>query len=142
MPKGDKSKKNGSSREVKEKVKGPLLLSKDVEGTVYGQVTKALGDCNFKVFCFDSTERMCHLRGALAKNKSKQNRIEIDTIVLVGLRDFQDEKGDIIYVYSKEQVGELKNMKEIPSKITTSENSYDDDNDDDVVFDDTVFDEI
>ena len=139
MPKGDKSKKNGSSREIKEKVKGPLLLSKDVEGTVYGQVTKTLGDCNFRVFCFDSTERMCHLRGALAKNKSKQNRIETDTVVLVGLRDFQDQKGDIIYVYSKEQVAELKAMKEIPSKITTSDNSYemDQDNEDSgFVFDD------
>lgn len=141
MPKGDKSKKNGSSREVKEKAKGPLLLSKDVEGTVYGQVTKALGDCNFKVFCFDSTERLCHLRGALVKNKSKQNRIETDTIVLVGLRDFQNEKGDIIYVYTKEQVAELKNMKEIPSKIV-NESSHDVDDNDDIVFDDTVFDEI
>lgn len=139
MPKGDKSKKNGSSREVKEKVKGPLLLSKEVEGTVYGQVTKILGDCNFRVFCFDSTERMCHLRGALSKNKSKQNRIEIDTVVLVGLRDFQNEKGDIIYVYSKEQVSQLKNMKEIPSKIS-SENSYEIDQDEeDSGF---IFDEI
>lgn len=138
MPKGDKSKKNGSSRQAKEKSKGPLLLSKDVDGTVYGQVTKALGDCNFKVFCFDSTERLCHLRGALSKGKSKENRIENDTIVLVGLRSFQDEKGDIIYVYSKEQVAELKSLKEIPSKIASSENSYEveqDDDDNGFVFD-------
>ena len=141
MPKGDKSRKNGSSRQSKEKSKGPLLLAKDVEGTVYGQVTKTLGDRNFTVFCFDSTERFCHLRGALSKGKSKENRIEVGTVVLIGLRTFQDEKGDIVYVYSKEQVMELKGLKEIPSKITTPDSSYEIDNDDE---DDNgfIFDEI
>ena len=118
MPKADKSRKNGSSRQPKEKVKEALVLKKDVEGTVYGHVTKILGDCNFMVYCFDGTERLCHVRGSVKRGKDR--RVELDGIVLVGLRDFQEDKGDIIYLYTKEQIAELKNMKEIPSKIASA----------------------
>jgi hypothetical protein len=58
---------------------------------------------------------MCHIRNSLKRTRSQ--RIELDSIVLVGLRDFQDGKGDIIHLYSKEHVAQLKNLKEIPSKI-------------------------
>jgi translation initiation factor 1A len=118
MPKADKSRKNGSSRQVKENVKENVLLSKDVEGTTYGHVTKILGDCNFTVYCFDGKERLCHLRGAVKRGKDR--KIEIDAIVLVGLRDFQEGKADIVYLYSKDQVSQLKNLKEIPSKIISA----------------------
>ena len=35
-------------------------------------------------------------------------------IVMVSLRDFQDEKCDIILKYFPEEVKQLKNLKEIP----------------------------
>lgn len=113
MPKDTKSKKNGSSRNPSESVKGDLLLK--IDGSVYGQTSHILGDCNFTVLCFDGRERLCHLR----KSIKKREKVGVDTIVLVGLRDYQDDKGDIIYVYSKEQVGQLKQLKEIPSKIVS-----------------------
>ena len=114
MPKNAKSQKN-SSRKEKEKVNEELILTKNIEGTIYGHVTRILGDCNFNVSCFDGKERMCHIRNSLKRTRSQ--RIELDSIVLVGLRDFQDGKGDIIHLYSKEHVAQLKAMKEIPSKI-------------------------
>jgi translation initiation factor 1A len=117
MPKGDKSRKNGASREVKKDIKEPPILSKDVDGTVYGHVIRILGDCNFSVACFDGKERMCHIRNSVKKGYNR--RIELDSIVLVGLRDFQDGKGDIVYMYSKDQVADLKAQKEIPSKIAS-----------------------
>lgn len=118
MPKADKSRKNGSSREPKEKASEEIVLKKDIDGTVYGHVTKILGDCNFTVYCFDGVERLCHIRGSVKRGKDR--KVELDGIVLVGLRDFQDNKGDIIYFYTKEQTIFLKNMKEIPSKIASS----------------------
>jgi len=118
MPKSDKARKNGSSREPKEKASEDIVLKKDIDGTVYGHVTKILGDCNFTVYCFDGTERLCHIRGSVKRGKDR--KVELDGIVLVGLRDFQDNKGDIIYFYTKDQTIILKNMKEIPSKIASS----------------------
>lgn len=112
MPKKDKSKKNS----VKTVEKRPLLLKMD--GTIYGQVTKTLGDCNFTVFCFDGTERLCHIRKSI-----KKQIVSVDSIVLVGLRDFQDNKGDIIYVYQKEEVYELKKRKEIPDTSNVNNNT-------------------
>jgi len=142
MPKSDKSKKNGSSRQPKENVSADsIVLSSNVEGTSYGQVIKVLGDCNFTVLCFDGRERLCHVRKS-TKRKQKGNRAENDSIVLVGLRDYQDEKGDIIYIYTKEQVSILKRMREIPSITSSNTETLDDDeneNDEDNGF---VFDEI
>jgi hypothetical protein len=48
MPKNAKSQKN-SSRKEKEKVNEELILTKNIEGTIYGHVTRILGDCNFNV---------------------------------------------------------------------------------------------
>ena len=134
MPKADKSKKNGSSRKGDTVKKGrPLVKSSDVEGTVYGQVTRSLGDCNFMVYCFDAKERLCHIR----KSIKKTERAEVDTIVLVGIRDFQEDKGDIVYIYTKDQTADLKRMNEIPSKVSTGMDGSDeeDDMESDIIFD-------
>jgi translation initiation factor 1A len=142
MPKSDKSKKNGSSRQPKENVSADtIVLSSNVEGTSYGQVIKVLGDCNFTVLCFDGRERLCHVRKS-TKRKQKGNRAENDSIVLVGLRDYQDEKGDIIYIYTKEQVSILKRMHEIPTVTSSNPDTMDDDDNDNDEDNGFVFDEI
>jgi translation initiation factor 1A len=123
MPKDQKSKKN-SDRKPSEVVKGDIPLK--VDGSVYGQVTSVLGDCNFRVLCFDGRERMCHLRKAAKKGE----RVVTGVIVLVCLRDYQDDKGDIIHVYTKDQTVQLRQMKLIPTKISTNEETEVDTNDD------------
>merc|ERR1719213_447000 len=42
--------------------------------------------------CFDGVERLCHIRGKLRKKVW----IAQSDIVLVGLRDYQDAKADVI----------------------------------------------
>lgn len=130
MPKADKSKKNGESRVKKESVKKPLVFSRDVPGTVYGQVLRTLGDCNFSVFCFDGQERMCHIRKSIKRGE----RAEVDSIVLVGIRDFSEDKGDIVYIFTKDQASELRRLHEIPSKVVKDDED-DSKNDDEVEFD-------
>lgn len=142
MPKSDKSKKNGSSRQPKENVSADtIVLSSNVEGTIYGQVIAVLGDCNFTVLCFDGRDRLCHVRKS-TKRKQKNNRAEKDSIVLVGLRDYQDEKGDIIYIYTKEQVSILKRMREIPANTSSNADTMNDDENEDEEENGFVFDEI
>ena len=54
----------------------------------YAQVLKMLGNGRLNAFCFDGKERLCHIRGKLRK------KVWINTgdIILVGLRDYQDDK--------------------------------------------------
>lgn len=107
MPKNVKTKKNSDKKQVK--VKREFVLSSEIEHTVYGQAKKILGDCNFMVDCFDGVERLCHIR-----KKVKRDIVQLDSIVLIGLRDYQDGKADIIFVYNRDEVNELKRLNEIP----------------------------
>lgn len=58
----------------------------------------------------------------------------MDDIVLVGLRDFQDEKCDILLKYLIDEVRNLKQYGEIPENIKINEKSGDNQ---DVVFEDS-----
>ena len=80
-------------------------------GQEYARVTKMLGDCRLLAFCFDGKERMCKIRGAFRKRVW----IREGDFILVGLRDFQDDKADIIGKYSSDEVRRLRVLREIPA---------------------------
>jgi translation initiation factor 1A len=107
--KGGKSKRKGKNKND-EGEKRELLLKE--EGQQYGQITKILGNCRVEVFCFDGQIRMGHVRGKFRK-KVWINR---DDIVLIGLRDYQDGKCDIIHKYTSDEARRLKNRGELPAK--------------------------
>ncbi|CAE7809289.1 tif11 [Symbiodinium sp. CCMP2592] len=69
-----------------------------------------LGNGRCDVQCVDGVKRLCHIRGKMRK-KVWCNQGDI---VLVSLRDFQDEKGDIITKYTAEEARSLKNYGELP----------------------------
>ena len=75
----------------------------------------------------DGVKRMCTIRGKL------KNRIWITTgdIVLIGLREFGDDKADVISKYYDEEAKELKELQEIPEHIKINEGDFDFDEDDD-----------
>merc|ERR1719230_2420973 len=74
------------------------------DGQEYGQVLRMLGNGRLEAQCFDGTKRLCHIRGKMRKKVW----VAQGDIVLVSLRDFQDEKGDIILKYSAEEARNLK----------------------------------
>lgn len=99
-----------------------------------------LGNGRLEVHCFDGKRRIAHICGRL----KKKVWIGIDDIVLVGLREYQDEKCDILLKYLPEEVRNLKQYGEIPENIKINEKAgeshadvvfedsdKDDDNDDD-----------
>jgi len=63
--------------------------------------------------CIDGKKRMCHIRGKMRK------KVWIGTgdIVLVGLRDYQDEKADVILKYSADEARVLKQYGELPEHL-------------------------
>jgi initiation factor 1A len=126
MPKNLKAKKNGTAR-TNEPRKFEMVYKEDIVGggAVYGQVVKVLGECNFTVRCFiekekekeNTTELLCHLR----KSAKKMGRVEVESIVLIGLRDFQESKGDILYTYHVDQAKLLRREGHIPKTKTGNE---------------------
>eukprot|EP00438_Fugacium_kawagutii_P012081 Skav202400 [mRNA] locus=scaffold815:368254:370157:+ [translate_table: standard] len=115
MPKnklgGNKAKRAKASTENNKKE----LEFKDA-GQEYGQITRMLGNGRCDVQCVDGVKRLCHIRGKMRK-KVWCNQGDI---VLVSLRDFQDEKGDIIVKYTAEEARSLKNYGELPENARAS----------------------
>lgn len=86
-----------------------------------------LGNGRLEAVCFDGQTRLGHIRGKMLK------RVWINTgdILLVALRDFQDDKVDVIHKYALDQVRALKQAGEIPqgTKVTADVGLSDDDED-------------
>lgn len=78
----------------------------------YAQVSRVLGNCRVIAYCFDGKERLCHVRGKFRRRVW----INRDDIILVGKREYQDDKADIIHRYSPEEARLLKALKELPAK--------------------------
>lgn len=80
-----------------------------------------LGQGRVDAFCFDGTKRMCTIRGTL------RNRVWINPgdIILCSLREFGDEKADVILKYYDEEAKELKELGEIPEHVKINEGGFD-----------------
>jgi translation initiation factor 1A len=113
--KGNKNKKKVSRENVKERRE---LVFKE-NGQEYAQILKMLGNGRCDAYCFDGIRRLCHIRGKLRKRVW----INVGDIVLIGLRDFQDKKGDIIQKYHFEEARILKAYGELPTNIFINETS-------------------
>merc|ERR1719220_1569624 len=84
--------------------------------------------------CFDGVKRLCHIRGKLRKKVW----INQSDIVLIGLRDYQDAKADVILKYSADEARNLKSYGEFPESVKINEtvDFVGGDLDDDIEFDD------
>jgi len=104
-------------------INSKILIIKEEQET-YGQVINALGNNRLMVKCFsDGKDRVCTIRGSMRK----KIWINKNDIVLVSLRDFQDDKADIIHKYDESDVKKLKKMNEIIIDDKTQEFINDDD---------------
>ena len=84
---GNKSK--GQARKFINAVpKSGLRLSSD-ELELYARVTKNLGNGMCHVICIDGETRLCHIRGKFRGRGKKNNLVGLDTILLVGLREWE-----------------------------------------------------
>jgi len=140
--KGGKNRRRGKNENENEKRE---LIFKE-EGQEYAQVTKMLGNGRLEAMCFDGTKRLCHIRGKLRKKVW----INGGDIILLGLRDYQDTKADVILKYTSDEARNLKAYGELPETAKINENlnegdegdenilfdNYDDDDDDDGDIDD------
>jgi len=106
MPKKKKAGKNTKSKGAN--VEKRKLLEADMDGQVYGFVEKAVGGSFFTVKCLDNAERRCKVR-------TKRMRIAAGDCVIIALRDFNDDTGDIIYRYDSDEVRQLQKIGILPN---------------------------
>ena len=115
--------------------KNQNIVSKNLrlkeEGQEYAQIKKCKGNCRFDVLCFDGKERMAIMCGAMRKRKF----VNVNDIVLVSLRDWQDSVCDIIDNYDENLARKLKEKGLVPKSINLDvDNQYSDDDEDNMTF--------
>lgn len=129
--KGGKTRKRGKNNSAPNK--RDLVLKE--EGQEYGQVLRMLGNGRLEAGCVDGKKRLCHIRGKMRK------KVWVNTgdTVLISLREYQDDKGDVIHKFSAEEARELKKMGAIDFVINESsvdvEEGDEDESGDDIVVD-------
>lgn len=112
--KGGKNRRRGKNENESEKRE--LVFKED--GQEYGQVLKMLGNGRLEAMCFDGIKRLCHIRGKLRKKVW----INQGDIILLGLRDYQDGKADVILRYNPDEARNLKAYGELPDNVKVNEN--------------------
>jgi translation initiation factor 1A len=111
--KGGKNRRRGKNESDKEKRE----LTFKEEGQEYAQVLKMLGNGRLEAMCFDGSKRLAHIRGKLRKKVW----INQGDIILLSLRDYQDEKGDVILKYTADEARSLKAYGELPESAKINE---------------------
>ncbi len=96
--KNKKRKSSGHSSAPVTRVRLPI------EGEVLGIAIQMLGGSRVRVQCMDGVLRLCRIRGKIVKRMW----VREDDIVLVSPWPFQDERGDIVYRYTRAQAGWLE----------------------------------
>ncbi|KAL4989455.1 hypothetical protein BDW68DRAFT_156840 [Aspergillus falconensis] len=110
---GGKNRRRGKNENDNEKRE---LVFKE-EGQEYAQVVKMLGNGRLEALCFDGEKRLAHIRGKLRKKVW----INQGDIILLSLRDYQDEKGDVIMKYTADEARSLKAYGELPEHAKINE---------------------
>ncbi|KAJ2331332.1 Translation initiation factor 1A, partial [Coemansia sp. RSA 2681] len=125
---GGKSRRRGKNDG--DPVKRELVFKE--EGQEYAVVLKMLGNGRVSAKCFDKETRIAQIRGSMRKKVW----INVGDIILVSLRDFQDNIADIILKYNPDEARDLKTYGELPedTKIEDTE-ARSDEEDNDIEFD-------
>ena len=113
-----------------------LLLKEP--GQEYAKVLKLYGSCRLDALCQSSEgkneivmkNRICHIRGKMRK------RVWINRgdLILIGVRDFQDDKADVIHKYDHDEAKRLLKRGEIVPSMLSEDNDKTMGETDDIVF--------
>lgn len=108
-----KRKSKGQKRKNNRPPQKRELEYKD-DGQEYAQVIRMLGNSRCDVQCFDGVQRLAHIRG----NMRNKVWINLSDFVLISLREYQDNKCDIVMKYTDEEVRNLKSYGELPESVS------------------------
>lgn len=91
-----------------------LVLSQDPLEQ-YGYVSKMFGNGMCEITTNDNLKLVGHIRGKFTGSRKRHNLITVQSIVLVGLRDWENpvKNCDIMVIYDDNQVEQLNNMPNV-----------------------------
>lgn len=102
------------------------------EGQEYAKVIKMLGDRRVEVQTPDNETMIAHIRG----NMRKRVWINVGDLVLLAMRDFQDNKADIILKYSNNEEKKLSKYGEVTHSFIKNTLDEEESDSDDLIFED------
>lgn len=116
--KGGKNYKKGKKRDEGE-TRRDLLFKED--GQEYAQIVRMQGDGRVALQCYDGRDRVGLIRGTMRR------RVWMNTgdIVLIGLREFQPDKADVIHKYTTEEARNLQQYGELPDTAKINQTAVD-----------------
>ena len=135
MPKnlsgGNKTKKQANKYSV-EKKNRPTPTPSEKENSHVAKIVSVMGDCRFKCKIIDTNgqnpnEVIVHL----PNSSKKYGRYINESYVLISLRDFEINKGDILYLYNQSDISFLVNNNYIIQVLSANQ-------DDNVTFSDSA----
>ncbi|WWC68860.1 translation initiation factor eIF-1A [Kwoniella pini CBS 10737] len=103
--KGGKNNRRGKKEDGENKRE--LIFKED--GQEYAQVVKMLGNGRLEAKCLDGETRLAQIRGQMRKKVW----IVVGDIILLSLRDFQDDRADVIHKYTADEARNLKTYGEL-----------------------------
>lgn len=115
------AKKGGKTKHLKRSSENNVKrqLEKKEEGQEYGKVIKMLGNNRLEILLCDGTTRLGHIRGKMIK----KIWITAGDIILVSLREYQENKVDVIHKYTVDEARVLKLEGELPDSVCINETS-------------------
>ena len=103
---------NGKKRTPKHRI----LFEPDKDGQRYAIVKDMMGNGRVRVLCEDGELRMGRIRGAMRKYGQKV-LIERGDLVIIAMRDFEDDKVDIVHKYNYDEGTQLTKENALPANI-------------------------
>jgi translation initiation factor 1A len=122
MPKNAGGKKFKKNKHHLQSVRELVLPEKD---QYYALVNKLLGNCRVTVSYIDPTKGVTEILSKMRKTlKRKKQWVKVGNYVLISLRDFEEDKSDVIHVYNDQEMNDLKKYGYIGADlIPTDKNS-------------------
>jgi translation initiation factor 1A len=105
-----------------------------IAGQEYAYVQKKFGDGRYELICYDRVTRLGISRGTI----KKKSRVDVGNLVLVSLRDFQDNKCDIIHVFTTEECDILISHNDITQSFLKEGNLFRSDDGFDITFEENI----
>lgn len=134
-----KNKKGGSGhkkmarKHVRESFRQRRTREAKTDDEMYAKVIQINGGGVCEVLCNDKIQRQMVIRGKFRGRNKRDNTIRINTMVLVGLRDWEilrakkKPKVDLLEVYNVSDMEQLKKFKGLNKEILPDDEKVEDD---------------
>ena len=101
------------------------------DGEMYARVTNTYGHGMAEVLCEDGKQHLLIIRKKFKGRNKRDNNVCLHSVLLVGKREWEvvaakkKQKVDLLFVYSKENIVQLKKKSDISRKIFGEEEEHD-----------------